>query len=158
MANTDAKENMQENVDKAQQQFDSAFAGPARSIASKMLDYTQKLAGVQREALDTYTELGFKRMHSALEIKSSKDLRSYMEEQQEAAKKIGEQMKSDMEKVNSINQEFMKQSQELTQNAMQRGQEAAKKNMERGQQKLQAVAKEGEKEVDQSTKDSTSKK
>ena len=149
MANT----NVKENIDQAQQQFASVFSGPASSFAGKMLDYTEKLANVQREALDTYTEIGFRQMRSAIEVRSADDLRNYMEEQQEAAKKAGEQMKSDMEKIQSINQEFMQQSQELTQNAMQRGQEVAQKNMERGQQKVEEVAKEGEKEVDESAKE-----
>nr|WP_299245465.1 phasin family protein [uncultured Halomonas sp.] len=152
MANTNANQ----NVEQAQQQFASVFAGPGRSIAGKMLDYTQKLTNVQREAFDTYSEIGFRQMRSALEVRNSEDLRSYMEEQQEAAKKVGEQMKSDMEKVSSINQEFMQQSQELTQDAMQRGQEAAQQNMERGQQKLQEVTKEGEKEADKATQDAKS--
>nr|WP_298412865.1 phasin family protein [uncultured Halomonas sp.] len=156
MANT----NVNENVEQAQQQFANVFAGPARSIASKMIDYTQKIASVQREAFDTYSEIGFGQMRSALEVRNSEDLRSYMEEQQEAAKKVSEQMKSDMEKVSSINQEFMQQSQEVTQDAMQRGQKVAQQNMERGQQKLQEVAKEGEKEVDKAAQEakSTSKK
>lgn len=156
MANTNTKE----NANQAQQQLASVFAGPARSIAGKMIDYTEKLANLQREAYGTYSEIGFKQMRSALEIKNSEDLRSYREKQQEAAKKISEQMKSDMEKVSSLNQEFMKQNQEVAKDAMQRGQEVAQQNMERGQQKLQEVAKEGEKEVDKSAEDakSTSRK
>ncbi|WP_053070698.1 phasin family protein [Halomonas sp. PR-M31] len=156
MANT----NVNENVEQAQQQFASVFAGPARSIAGKMLDYTQKLTNVQRESFSAYSEIGFRQMRSALEIRNSEDLRNYMEEQQDAARKVAEQMKSDMEEINSINQEFMQKSQEVTQEAMQRGQDVAQKNMERGQQRLQEVTKEGEKEIDKATQEakSTSKK
>ncbi|MFD2192338.1 phasin family protein [Pistricoccus aurantiacus] len=152
MANT----NVKENVDQAQQQFASVFADPARSLAGKMLDYTEKLANVQRGALNNYAELGFQQMRSALDVKNAEDLQSYMEEQQEAAKKVSEQMKSDMEEVRSISQEFMQQNQEVTQDAMQRGQEATEKNMERGQQKMEEEVEKGEKEAKESAKDTKS--
>ncbi|MFD2189507.1 phasin family protein [Pistricoccus aurantiacus] len=148
MANTDIKA----NYEKANQQFESVFFGPARAYANMMLDYTEKLANAQQEALRVYSELGFQQARAALQVKNAEDLRSYVEEQQKAAKEAGEQMKTDAEKVVSISKDFMQQSQELTQDSMKRGQEVAQENMQKGQQQAQEAMQRGEQQVEDSAK------
>ncbi|MFD2190592.1 phasin family protein [Pistricoccus aurantiacus] len=132
-----ATTNINANVEKANQQFESVFAGPARAYTNMMLDYAEKLVSAQREALQVYSELSFHQARAALEIKSPSDFRSYVEEQQKVTKEASERLKADADKVVSINRDFMQQSRELTQEATKRGQEVAQKNMQRGEQQVE---------------------
>lgn len=105
-------------IDQATQQVESLFIAPARSYAALTLDYSEKLMATQYDTAKAYAEIGLNQVRAALDIKDAEGLRSYVEGQQQAAKDFSERLKSDTEKVVSLNQEFVQQSQKLAEDNM----------------------------------------
>lgn len=102
-----------ETVTQLQQQFDNAFAGPARTYASLVLDHFEQLVNVQLEAAKAYIDTSVEQARSALEMRDPSDVRAYLENQQKVAKELGERAKGDAEKVVSLNQDFVQKVQKV---------------------------------------------
>ncbi|MCC5858559.1 MAG: phasin family protein [Ectothiorhodospiraceae bacterium] len=102
-----------ETVTQVQQQFDSVFAGPARTYANLVLGHFEQLANVQLEAARAYIDTSVAQARIALEMKDPSDVRAYLENQQKVAKELGERTKGAAEKVVSLNQNFVQEVQKV---------------------------------------------
>lgn len=111
--------------DKATQQFESMFFGPARAYASLAVDYSEQLLNTQLEFAKTYTEASLGQARAFLGVKNPEDLRSYVEGQQKMAKEMGDLLKVDAEKVVALNRDFMQKSQKLVEDNMKTATKAA---------------------------------
>ena len=114
-----------DTVNQMQTQIENTVAGPARTYASMVLDHFEKLANLQFEAVKAYTETGMQQARAALDVKNPSDVQAYVENQQKAAKELGERMKGDAEKVASLNQTFAQNAQKVTQDSAQKASKAA---------------------------------
>ncbi|MDN5870983.1 MAG: phasin family protein [Nitrococcus sp.] len=101
--------------DRYNEQFERLLIGPTRAFFGLGVEHMEKLTSVQLEATKAYTELGFRQLRAALEIREPKDLESYAQGQQEAVKTLGERVKGDAEKVVALNREFAEKAQQLAQ-------------------------------------------
>ncbi|SDL94126.1 phasin family protein [Modicisalibacter muralis] len=101
------------NFDQATQQFENLFFGPARAYAALSVDYTEKLFTTQFEFAKAYADATLSQTRAMLDVKDAESLRSYVEDQQQVAKDLGERFKGDAEKVVAMNQEFAQKSQQL---------------------------------------------
>lgn len=101
------------NYDQATQQFENMFFGPARAYAALSVDYTEKLFTTQFEFAKAYADATLSQTRAMLDVKDAESLRSYVEDQQQVVKDLGERFKGDAEKVVAMNQEFAQKSQQL---------------------------------------------
>ena len=106
-----------ETVNQIQNQFESTIAGPARTYASLVVNHFEQLANLQFEAARAYSEAGVQQMRAALAVKTPSDVQAYVQNQQQAAKEIGERIKGDVEKVASLNEAFAKDAQKVTEDS-----------------------------------------
>jgi len=102
------------NLEQWNKQVESLVTGPARAYMTLAVDHAEKLLNVHFEAVRAYTDTGVRQIRAALEIKDPAGLRSYVEQQQKAARDLGERVKDEAEKVVSINQEFVEKARKVT--------------------------------------------
>lgn len=100
-------------VDQTTQQFEALFFGPARAYAALSVDYTEKLFTTQFEFAKAYADAALGQARAMLDVKDAESLRTYVEDQRDVAKDLGERFKGDAEKVVALNQEFAQKSQQL---------------------------------------------
>ncbi|MEQ5801790.1 phasin family protein [Halomonas sp. H10-9-1] len=108
-------------------QVESMFFAPALAYANLAVDYSEKLAHAQLDATKAYTDTGLAQLRTLMNVKDAEGLRTYMEGQQKVAKDLAERMKSDAEKVVSLQQDFVQQSQKLTEDNVKQAQATATK-------------------------------
>ena len=111
----------------SQSQIEQAIAGSARAYASLVLDHFGQLTSLQLESAKTYAETGLQQARAALEVKSASDLQSYLESQQKVAKEMSERIRSDVEKVVSLNQTFAQEAQKATKDSAKEVSKSAEK-------------------------------
>ncbi|SEL28448.1 phasin family protein [Halomonas daqiaonensis] len=111
-------------------QFESMMFGPARAYAALSVDFTEKLVNAQLDAAKAYTDTNLSQLRSLMEVKDAEGLKSYMEGQQKVAQELTERLKTDTEKVVSLQQEFAAESQKLTEENVQKAQEGIKESTE----------------------------
>ncbi len=114
------------NFGKTTEQLETFFFGPARAYATLSLDYSEKLANAQLDAIKAYSDASLSQARAAMDIKDAEGLRSYIEDQQKVAKDLGERVKGDAEKVVALNQDFAQQSQKLVEGSVKTASQAAK--------------------------------
>ena len=105
--------------DQMNKQIEQLVSGPARSFAELTISHMESLVSNQMELSKRYTDLGFKQVRAALDIKAPQDVQSYLESQQDVARQLSESVKADAEKVVSMNRKFAEQAQALTQQNVQ---------------------------------------
>ena len=133
-----------ETVNQMQSQIEKTVTGPARTYAGLVLDHFEQLSSLQFESARSYAETGMEQARAALEVKSPSDLQGYVENQQKAAKELGERIQGDVKKVTSLNQTFLQNAKEVSQNSAQEISKAAEEGIEKN---TQAVEHGSEKET-----------
>ncbi len=123
-----------ETVNQMQTQIENTVAGPARAYASLVLDHVEQLANLQFETAKAYSETSLKQARAALDLKNPTDVQSYVENQQQVARELGERIQSDAEKVVSLNQAFAQNAQKVTQESTQKVSKAAEKGTKKATQ------------------------
>lgn len=101
--------------DQLNAQFEKLLLGPTRAFMGLGVAHLEKLINAQLEATKAYTELSLQQARAACEIREPKDLESYIQGQQKAAKILGERVKGDAERVVALNREFTEKAQQLVQ-------------------------------------------
>ena len=114
------------NLGKTTEQLETFFFGPARAYAALTLDYSEKLANAQFDAIKAHSDTSLSQARAAMDIKDAEGLRSYIEGQQKVAKDLGERVKGDTEKVVALNQDFAQQSQKLVESSVKTASQSAK--------------------------------
>lgn len=118
-----------ETANQMQSQIENTVTGPARTYASLVLDHFEQLTSLQLETAKAYAETGLQQARAALEVKNSSDLQSYLANQQKVTTELSERIKSDVEKVTSLNQAFAKNAQKVTQDSAGEVSKAAEENV-----------------------------
>lgn len=113
------------NFEKATEQFETFFFGPARAYAALSFDYSEKLIGAQFEATKAYTDATLKQVRAFFDVKDADGLQTYVEDQKKAAKELSERFKGDAEKVVALNQEFVQKGQKLVEDNVKTASKAA---------------------------------
>ncbi|GEN22339.1 phasin family protein [Halomonas cupida] len=108
-------------------QFEDMFFAPARAYTSLTVDFTEKLAHAQLDAVKSYTDTGLAQVRAFTAVKDAEGLRSYMEGQQKVAKELTERLKGDAEKVVALQQDFVSESQKLTESNVKKATDTATK-------------------------------
>ncbi|MFC3285108.1 phasin family protein [Litchfieldella rifensis] len=113
------------NFEKATEQFETLFFGPARAYAALTIDYSEKLISAQFEATQAYTDASLKQARALFDIKDADGLRAYVEDQNKVVKELGERFKGDAEKVVAMNQEFVQKGQKMVEDNVKTASKAA---------------------------------
>ncbi|MEC9482941.1 MAG: phasin family protein [Halomonas sp.] len=117
--------NTSKDFEKATQQFETLFFGPARAYASLAVDYTEQLLSTQLEFAKTCTDASLGQMRAFLSVKDPAGFHSYVEGQQKMAKDMSDLLKVDAEKVVALNRDFAQKSQKLVEENVKNASKAA---------------------------------
>lgn len=123
-----------ETVNQIQNQFENTIVGPARTYASLVLNHFEQLTNLQFAAAKAYSEAGVQQIRAALDVKNPSDVQAFVQNQQQAAKEMGERIKGDVEKVASLNQAFAKDTQKVTEDSAQKVSKSAEKGIKQASQ------------------------
>lgn len=129
-----------DTIQQLNEQFEKSVFGPMRSFFAAATDHAEQVAGIQVEAAKAYTDITFKNARSALEIRDTEGLKSYVGKQPEVAKEFGERVKADAEKLTSANQSFFENAQKVTQDSVASVQKAAEEGAEKVQKATKSAA------------------
>ncbi len=110
---------MNPTLEQMTKQFEQLVSGPARSFAALNINHMEALVSNQVELSKNYSDLGFKQLRAALDIKSADDVQSYFQNQQTVAQELSERVKADAEKVVSLNRKYAEEAQALGQESVQ---------------------------------------
>ncbi|MCP1677114.1 phasin family protein [Natronocella acetinitrilica] len=111
------------------EQFDKIFGGTARAYGALALSHAETIFNIQLEAARAHSDIGIKRARAALELRTPEDVQAYIKDQQEVGREIGERVKSDAEKLVSLNQEFVQKARSLSEESAGNLNKAAKSNV-----------------------------
>jgi len=114
-----------DNFSQYNEQAEKMVMGPTRDYVKLAMDYTERLMEAQLEAAKTYSEIGLNQARAALDIKDTKALQAYAEEQQKVAKDLSERVKGDAEKVVAMNQDFVNEARKLVETNVKTASETA---------------------------------
>lgn len=114
-----------QNLNQYTEQFDKYVTGPARAFASLAVDHAETVFNAQVEATKAYTDIGLKQFRAALNIREPQELQAYVQDQQQVARELSERVKSDAEKLVSLNQTFIDKARKLSEDNVQSVSKAA---------------------------------
>lgn len=115
------------NLNTIQEQTEQLVTGPARSYAALALDHLEQVVNAQIEAGRAYAEVGLQQARAALDVRDVQGFQAYAENQQKAAKEIGERVKSDAARFASLNEEFVGKTRKLVEDNVASAGKAASK-------------------------------
>ncbi|PWG64688.1 phasin family protein [Spiribacter halobius] len=115
------------NLNTIQEQTEQFVTGPARSYAALALDHLEQVVNAQIEASRAYAEVGLQQVRAALDVRDVQGFQAYAENQQKAAKEIGERVKSDATRFASLNEEFVGKTRKLVEDNVASAGKAASK-------------------------------
>ena len=113
--------------------FEKAVFAPGRSYFAALTDHLEAITSLQIEAAKAYTEITFKEVRGALDIRDAEGLKAYVSSQPELAREFSERVKNDAERLTQANQTFMENAQKVTQDSVSKVQKAAEEGVERVQ-------------------------
>ena len=122
-----------ENTQQLTEAMDKTILTPMRSYMRAVLDHAETVTSIQVEAARNYSEVAFKELRTALDVRDAEGLRAYVSHQPEMAKEFSERVKSDAEKLTQANQAFMENAQKATQESVSKIQKTAEEGVERVQ-------------------------
>lgn len=96
------------------QQIDKLFGGASRAYGALAVNYVEALVNKQLEAARDYADMGLKQFRGALEIRNPEDLQSYIQDQQQLSRNVGERLKDHVESLVALQRDFVSQAQNVT--------------------------------------------
>ncbi len=119
-----------ETINRINEQFTNTVLGPARSYASIVTNHAQAVTSIQLEAAKAYSELAFRQLRAAADIRDAEGWKSYLSGQSEVAKQVSARVKEDAEKLTSANQAFVQDAQAATEKNVATVRKAAEEGVE----------------------------
>lgn len=104
---------MNKAAEKTSQQVESLFLTPMRAYTLAALDYYERLANAQLDAVHAYSGMALDQARVWLDVKDAEGFKKAMDSQQKTASNLMERMKGDSEKVASLGQSFMDESKKM---------------------------------------------
>lgn len=86
---------------------------PAIAFNQLVLKNVETVVGMQIESFKAYADLGFKNLNAGLEVNTIEELNAYAEDLKEVAKKVSDQVTSDLEALGKINAQFIEEAKKL---------------------------------------------
>lgn len=103
---------------KATEQFEGIFVEPARAYGSLALEYTEKLVGAQLDAARRYSDLSLAQARTWIAVRDADGFKQAFEGQQKAAQDLGDNVKADVEKLSTLNQDYLQKGQKLVEESL----------------------------------------
>lgn len=119
-----------ETINRINEQVEKTVVGPARGYASLVTDYAQAVSGIQLEAAKAYSELAFRQLRAAADVRDAEGWKSYVSGQSEVAQQVGARVKDDAEKLASANQTFVQNAQAAAESNVATVRKAAEEGVE----------------------------
>lgn len=89
------------------------FLGPARDFNKLAVAQFERLAQLQLESLQDYTELGLAQIKSASAVKDVADIQDHLGRQNEILKSVGEKFAADVRAMLDIGKTFGDEAQQI---------------------------------------------
>ncbi len=93
-------------------QFKAAFA-PFQKLNALGVENVEKLAALQINRLETYSKLGISQLKAALAVQDADSLKTFLEDQQEVAKTVREELVADAKSVVELGEKFTAEAQNV---------------------------------------------
>ena len=101
------------NTKQVNEQIEKSFAGPVRNYAGLVLDYTEKAAELQYNAVKAYMDIGLQQAREFLDIKDQNDIQAYVAKQPQVAQTVADRVRGDVEKVVELQKDFAEKSRKV---------------------------------------------
>lgn len=141
------KEDANQATEQATEQFDNNVAEPMRAYGALTTDYLEQLFSAQFDAVRAFADTSVAQSRSWLEVKDPESFRQVIEQQQQAVKEMGERLKEDADRIQSLSQEYLKEAQQLTADSMQSGRTQLEENMQKGQKQFKETLQKGKEDA-----------
>lgn len=97
----------------------ASLAAPVKKFNALAVDNLEKLARLQLDNVKSYTDLGLTQLRAALEVSDVQSLQTYVSNQQETVKAVGEKLVKDAAVYGDLAKQFAAEVQKLAQEQVQ---------------------------------------
>jgi len=91
------------------------FVAPMRELVGLNVDYLEKVADLQLDAVKAYSDLGIKQLRAATSISDVQGFQDYVKAQGDTVNTLSKRVQDDAQKVVSLSKDYADKAQKLAQ-------------------------------------------
>jgi len=100
------------------EQIESLFVAPARQFGALNLDYSEKLAAAQFDAVRAMTDMSVGQARGWLSVRDADSLKQVVQSQHKGSQDMAERLRGDADKIMNLGQEYLQKSQKLAEDGL----------------------------------------